>query len=320
MLNLSNFMPSAIKQLKHYGTLHAEAFRSSFRNLSQNPFSSLLTTTAIGLCLTLPLAFYLFISNFQQISQQWQNSATLSVYIQPKTSLEHIKVIEHKIKHYHFVEKVIFTSADDALNEFRAHSDLNDILELLPENPLPAVLHVEIDSKRADKDSLAAMKAALLKEPSVVKAAFDYEWIEKMNAIMHLAKILLITLFGIIGVGVVLVVSNTIRLSLEHHRDEIEVMYQIGATLAFVLRPFLYRGILYAMLGGILALLIVVLANSFLEGPVFELSSLFEGVFHLEKLGFYDTVMLLAGCAALGWLGAMIAFLQQHRVLTSNHA
>lgn len=319
MPNLSNFIPTGIKQIKHYGALHIEAFRSSFRNLSQNPLSSFLTTSAIGLCLTLPLAFYLFILNFQQVSQQWQNSATLSVYIQPKTSPEHIKVIENKIKHYPFVEKIAFTSADDALAEFKAQSDLNDILELLPENPLPAVLHVEIDTKRADKDSLAAMKTALLKEPSVVKAAFDYEWIEKMNAIMHLAKILLITLFGIIGVGVVLVVSNTIRLSLEHHRDEIEVMYQIGATLAFVLRPFLYRGMLYSMLGALIALLIILFANSILEGPVSELSTLFEGVFHLEKLGFYDTVMLLAGSAALGWLGAMIAFFQQHRTLTSHN-
>ena len=115
-------------------------------------------------------------------------------------------------------------------------------------------------------------------------------------------------------------VGNTIRLALEHHKDEIEVLNLIGATTAFIRRPFLYRGVLYGGLGGVIATLVINQASSTLSAQAQHFESIFAGAFLLENLSFYDTVLLLTASAGLGWLGAAIAFAQQHRLLARESA
>lgn len=312
--------PSWTVKFKTYLEHHLNAFKTSFRNLSATPLSSGFTAIAIGICLALPIAFYLFIINIQQISQQWQNSATLSIYVDAQSSPLQIKNVENKIKDYPFVEKINLITPEEALKEFKKASDLNDVLDLLPQNPLPYVFHVQINNNHVDAVILKQMKDTIIHERGVIKATFDFEWIEKINALISLAHVLISSLFVIVGLGVVFVVSNTIRLSLEHHRDEIEVLYQIGATSPFILRPYLYRGMLYTLLGAIIALVLITAVQTLVEPRIILLASLYKSIFHLEKLGFYDTLCLLAGCSVLGWLGAMIAFYQQHNMLKREAA
>src|SRR5262245_44795947 len=127
---------SFFKRLRNYGVAHGRAFKTSFRSLSMSPLSTLLSISTIGLCLALPVGFYLFILNVQQMSYPWQDTATLSIYMDAKSTPHQIQNIENKLKQYSFVEKIHFISAEHALKEFINTSDLNDVLELLPENPL----------------------------------------------------------------------------------------------------------------------------------------------------------------------------------------
>ncbi|WP_259566979.1 cell division protein FtsX [Candidatus Berkiella aquae] len=110
-------------------------------------------------------------------------------------------------------------------------------------------------------------------------------------------------------------VGNTIRLSLERHHEEMEVLNLIGATQAFIRRPFLYRGMLYGTFGGMIALLVTYCVVHALTSPTEQLLSLYQGIFTLENLTFYDTVAFLVASILLGWLGAVFAFVQQRRAL-----
>ncbi|MBN9289419.1 MAG: hypothetical protein BGO43_10595 [Gammaproteobacteria bacterium 39-13] len=313
--SIKNQEASWHQRLSGYIAFHLSAFKLSFRNLSITPFATAMTICAIGLCLSLPAGLYLFIKNIQQLSQGWDKGEAITLYIDSHATQAQINAITDKIKLYPFVEDTTQLTPEKALQEFQSVSGLSDMLALLPENPLPGVIMIQINTKLTSESELFAMKETLAKMPAVKEAAFDYAWVEKFNIFLSFGKMLAKCLYFIIGVGVILMVSNTIRLAVERHRDELEVLNLIGATTAFIRRPFLYRGILYGGLGGVVAALILNTINHTLQAPAAQLSSLFAGVFFLENLRFYDTVMLLVASAALGWIGAAIAFIQQRHSL-----
>lgn len=303
------------RTLKSYLIAHLMAFKISFRNVAIAPLTTFLSIAAIGACLTLPMGLYLFIKNIQQLSHGLDQGSALSLYIEPKSTPEQMEQILTKIKEYPFVEKVTQLTPEKALQEFKQTSGLQDILALLPENPLPAVISLQMNTRDLSPEILMTMKNTLAKLPGVKEASFDYEWVEKLQSFIALGTTLAHLLYAVIGLGVILMVGNTIRLALERHREEIEVLNLIGATKAFIRRPFLYRGALYGGLGGLIAALIISLMLACLKPYTDQLASLYHSVFTLENLQFYDTVTLLAASSGLGWLGAILAYKQQDRSL-----
>ncbi|MBS0287125.1 MAG: hypothetical protein JSR17_07505 [Proteobacteria bacterium] len=311
---------SFMKHFLRYFFSHVLAFKISFRNLSLTPFATLMTIAAIGVCLSLPVGIFLIIKNVEHFSQGWDKDAALSLYVDAKSTPKQINDILDKIKNYPFVEKSNYITPEKALHEFQETSGLKDTLALLPQNPLPGVINIQIKTEKTTPDEILKMKEDLAKLPLVKQAQFDYEWVEKLNAALAFGKTLGNCLYFIISLGVILMVCNTIRLAVARHHDEIEVLNLIGATTAFIRRPFLYRGILYGGLGGLIAALLITLVNGQLEKQAQHFENLFQGIFLLENLTFYDTVLLLVASASLGWLGAAIAFAQQHRLLASENA
>lgn len=300
---------------KSYLIAHFMAFKISFRNVAIAPMTTCLNIVAIGACLALPIGLYLLVKNVQQLSYGIDHGSALSLYMDPKSTLQQTDDILTKLKEYPFVEKITQLSPDQALAEFQQSSGLQDILSLLPENPLPGVISIQINTQETSHEALIDMKETLAKMSGVEQAAFDYEWVEKLQVFVAFGKTLSRLLYLIIGVGVMLMVGNTIRLALERHREEIEVLNLIGATKAFIRRPFLYRGALYGGLGGLVAALTISLTVSCLAPYTSQLAALFHTVFSLENLQFYDTVALLVASSGLGWVGAAIAFIQQDRSL-----
>ena len=115
------------------------------------------------------------------------------------------------------------------------------------------------------------------------------------------------SLLALFGSGVLLVVGNTIRLAVENRRREIEVVTLIGATHAFVRRPFLYSGAWYGLGGGLLAWGLLTLGSEWLAAPVAALAASYGASFSLPQLGAVGSVTLVGCSTLLGWLGAWIA-------------
>ena len=136
---------------------------------------------------------------------------------------------------------------------------------------------------------------------------FDVTWRERLARTLALAARIAALLAGLLGLGVLAVVGNTIRLEINGRRAEIEVIKLVGGSNAFVRRPFLYEGLWYGLFGGLLALAVVAGATAVLASPVAELATLYAGGFGLAGLGLAEAGILLGTGALLGWLGAWIA-------------
>lgn len=307
-----------IKKIRGYLRHHRAAFKLAVQNLACTPLTSSLTFLAIGLCLSLPLSLYLFVKNTQTLTQSFRPNAAASLYLQENTTPAQIQDLKETLTNTAFVRQVHYISPETALAEFQAASNLKEVLQLLPENPLPGVLHLEIDPQTLPHD-LAAFKENSARLPHIQKVDFDFEWLEKLNACLVFSTRLAHFLYFFIGLGVILMIGNTLRLTLERHRDEIEVLTLMGATLAYIRRPFLYRGTLYGLLGGLVSVLVINIGIVCLQTPTDALNALFQGLFVLAPLPLDDTLYTLSASALLGWLGAMIAFSQQrYTVLREN--
>ncbi|MGE3318518.1 MAG: permease-like cell division protein FtsX [Candidatus Berkiella sp.] len=303
------------ESLIRYLTSHYMACKLSLRNLLSSPLTTFLSIFAMGVCLSLPMSLYLFVKNISHLSQGFDQGSAITLYLNPDASEREVDAILQKIKAYPFVKKATFLGPEKTLAEFEAASGLRDTLALLGENPLPGVITMELAPKETSQAELLMMKNTLAKMSSVKSAAFDYDWLDKLAVFLSFGKTLSRALYLLIGLGVTLMVGNTIRLALERHREEMDVLNLVGATKAFIRRPFLYRGMLYGALGGIIALLVTYCAVLTLSTPTKQLVSLYQGIFTLENLTFYDTVAFLAASILLGWLGAVVAFMQQRRSL-----
>jgi cell division transport system permease protein len=143
--------------------------------------------------------------------------------------------------------------------------------------------------------------------PKVDFAEFDLAWLKRLYAILHIVERGVLILAALLAAGVVLVVGNTMRLGIENRRQEIEIAKLFGATDAFIRRPFLYSGLLYGALGGLIAWLLVWGCFVLLDEPVHRLSALYSGDYRLQSLGPLASVVLLAGGAALGLLGSWLS-------------
>lgn len=306
--------PNSIKILQ----AHVTACKMGFHHLAKAPLTTFMTIISIGVCLALPMSLYLFIKNIQQLSHGWDQHASMTLYLDPKCSIQQVNTIIHKVKEYPFVEKAIYINPDAALKEFEESAALGDIISLLDENPLPGVINIVLKPKAVSAETLHSMKETLSHFPKVASASFDYDWVQKLHTLLTFGKALSHFLYLLIGLGAMFMVGNTIRLALERHRDEIEVLNLVGATQSFIRRPFLYRGVLFGALAGVVASVILRLSIMFLKGPTEELISLYQGLFRLDSLPLVDTLLFLLASAALGWLGAAFAFIQQQRAFTGE--
>jgi cell division transport system permease protein len=297
---------------------HYRAFKTALNYLLHAPLTTGMSLIAMGICLALPLSLYLFIKNIQQFGHGWDQHTSMTLYVEGKSSLQQVNQILLSVKKYPFVKRAQFISPETALEEFENVSHMQNVLALLNENPLPGAITVELDPKKTTPQELEIMKQRLSHLPKVMSVSFDFNWVEKLQALLALGKALTHFLYILIGLGVILVVSNTIRLALERHRDEIEVLTLVGATYAFIRRPFLYRGILLGILAGTIAILILGLGMLLLRHPTEAFVSLFQGLFKLQGLTLHQSFIFLVTSAVLGGIGAHLAFTQQRAMITKN--
>jgi cell division transport system permease protein len=131
--------------------------------------------------------------------------------------------------------------------------------------------------------------------------------VRRLQAITVIAQRAVLVLASLLGMAVLLIVGNTIRLEIQNRHAEIEITKLIGATNAFIRRPFLYTGFWYGLFGGIIAWNLVAVSVTLLKGPVANLASLYESAFDLSSLNWLNILSLLLGSALLGLLGSWLA-------------
>ncbi|WP_221793008.1 permease-like cell division protein FtsX [Oceanobacter mangrovi] len=271
--------------------------------LLAKPAASLLTWLVIAIALTLPGGLWMAVSNLEQLSGSVQQSGRMSVYLKPELSVTAATTLKQRIDQLPGVAKTSLVDADAALAQFRENTGLADVLDMLDGNPLPAVILVEppLDLSR---DALLALQQKLADLAGVESVELDLAWLERLNSLLALAQRIVLILGILLALAILLVVGNTIRLAIAARVDEIRVVKLVGGTNAYVRRPFLYTGLWYGMVGGVLSWILLIICWAVLHGPVAELASLYGSGFELQPLSASAALTLLLVGMGLGWFGA----------------
>ncbi|MCK6390055.1 MAG: permease-like cell division protein FtsX [Azonexus sp.] len=285
-------------------TQHRAAMVAALRRLVAAPFNTLLSLLAIGITLTLPALGYVVLDNLRELGNSASGVQQISVFMANGASRNEVEAIEKRLQALSTV-RTRFVSRDEALKHLQQSEGMADLVASLPSNPLPDAFIVEpADSTPANLEKLKAQFAAW---PKVAHVQLDSAWVARFDAFLRLGKLALLTLAGLIGAGLVAVTFGTIRLQVVAQSAEIELARMIGATDAFIRRPFYYFGALQGALGGLLGAALVVGAMQLLSPPVGELAALYGGSFVLHPPGGLEIAALSAIGAVLGWLGAQLS-------------
>lgn len=298
--------PRAPGGLKAWASRHASTGRAALSRLARQPFASLMTVLVIAVTLALPSAIHLLIKNAQAVSASWDNALDFSVYLKNGTSIDAARRLADLIRQRADVDQVTLIAADEALAEFRKHSGFGDALDHLSANPLPHTLVVRPGSTHTE-DSMRLLNEELGNLPETDFVQVDTEWVRRFHAILDILERSIAIGAVLLGAAIIVIIGNTIRLDIENRREEIEVTKLIGASNAFVRRPFLYSGLWYGLGGGLLALALVRYGLYALEAPVARLAGLYNSPFDILSLDVAESLSIIAAGVFLGLAGSWIA-------------
>ena len=285
---------------------HRLSAADSLLRVMENPGSSLLTWMVIGIALALPVGLNVALDNISQVSADWDSQAQISLFLQDNVPTDRAQQLTEALSARGDVAQTRFISRDEALEEFRSLSGFADVLASLEANPLPDLILVT-PAMALDEQSVAILHEELENNADVAEAVLDMEWLQRLNSLMELCRRLVLAVGGMLGIGVLLILGNTIRLAIENRRDEIVIVKLVGGSNGFVRRPFLYTGLWYGVGGGVLAALLVSSALWFLAEPIGKLALLYESAFHLSGLGVMGALNLVILGGLLGLAGAWLA-------------
>ncbi len=285
---------------------HRAACAMSLRKLLTSPLATLLTAAVIGIALALPTAFFALLHNAQSLGSDWDGAARISLYLGDAVAEAEGAALADQLAARSDIASTRHIGRDAALAEFRELSGFGEVLDSLGENPLPGVVVVH-PLATAAPDAVAALAEELGALKTVDDALVDLQWVQRLHAIIGVIQRTVAIVAALLGVAVLLVVGNTIRLDILGRREEIVVVKLIGATDGFVRRPFLYGGAIYGLLGGALAVLLVGLALGLIAEPARDLAQLYGSAFEFSGLNLDSALTLMLCGMLLGLGGAWLA-------------
>jgi len=293
---------------------HFNTAGDSLGRLVRQPFASLMIILVIGVTLALPAALNLALKNFAVISGGWDDALDFSVFLDTELSVSEAEAIARLIAQRADVEDVQLITAADALAEFKQQSGFGDALDHLADNPLPHTLVVR-PSPANTSQSMILLREELASLPETDLVQVDTEWVQRFHAILEIVQRAVMIGAGLLGLAIIVVIGNTIRLDIQNRRDEIEVTKLIGASNAFVRRPFLWSGFWYGLFGSLLGLGLVWYGLYLLQPAVTRLAGLYQSGLTVLTLDLQDSLAIIGIGIALGLIGSWSAAARHMRAI-----
>ncbi len=303
--NIRRHKPATTNRISAYLLHHLQSLIFSLGKIYQAPATTIMTVAVIGITLSLPGGFYLFLKNIDAMSGDFRSSSQISLYLDLDVSEKRARAVEKDIGGMAQVESTRFISRDRSLEEFRQNSGFGKSIDTLSSNPLPHTIIVE--PVAADTFEIRNLVNKLQAIPEIEIAKLDTEWLERLYTIIEIARRSVTIVTILFACAVLLIIGNTIRLDIQNRYQEIIVTKLIGATDAFIRRPFLYGGVWYGLLGGIFSWLIVEIGYLAISGPLERLNLLYQSEMTLITFSFHDFIILITSSTLLGLAGSWIA-------------
>jgi cell division transport system permease protein len=283
---------------------HRKAIAHAIGRLLYQPLGTLLSALVVGIALALPAGGFLLVDNVASLARGVTGSPEISLYLSLDATDADVTEVESRLRKQDNLSGVQFVPRDVALKQL-ADNGLADVLDGLERNPLP---HAFIVTPRQEDPALfEQLHQTFAAWPKVDHVQLDAAWVQRMHSLLSLVELGVSLLAVLLGAALVIITFNTIRLQILTQRAEIDVTRLLGATDAFIRRPFYWLGCLQGLLGGLVAWTIVTASISLLRGSVESLAQAYGAVFALNGPNLTQVTGLLVVAIALGWLGTALS-------------
>ena len=304
-----------VEKFHAYLLNHAHGLFSSLGRLSRAPFTSVMTVLVLAVSISLAGCFYIVVANIQQLTGNLQASNQMSLFLKEHVTEAAGRKLAEQLVQNPNIETIKFISSTQAMDEFKANSGFGDTLNALDSNPLPNVIQILPKDVLDNRESIDNLMAEFKQIQQVEFVQVDMQWVERLQAIMTIASRGVAVVGVLLGFAVTFITGNTIRLELHNRQDEVLISKLVGATHAFIQRPFLYTGFWLGFIAGFSAWLIITIMLLILESPVETLSAMYNSSFELLYLSFSEFILMLMIASLLAVLGSWAVLHYQLRQL-----
>lgn len=283
---------------------HIKCSKEALLSLVKQPISSGLTWLVIAIALILPTLFYVSLQAINTQTQTWQEGGRITLYLNDDVSPVGGSTLANELAARSEIDRTEYISQAAAWQNFREVLSLQSDLEL-NDNPLPAaIVVIPVEQELADLEALILVLENL---DDVEDIQIDLAWIERLNNMLALIESIVRLLSIILSIAVILIVGNTIRLAVESRKAEIQIIKLLGATDAFVRRPFLYLGLWYGLFGGVAAWALLTLISLNLQPKLETFLATYGLTAPRIWLSISELGILLLASILVSLLGARIA-------------
>jgi len=279
---------------------HRQAFGAALRRLARA--AGILSALVIGVALSLPAGSYALLESLRALTARLTLEPQISVFLPLEAKRADAEALGAKLRADRRIGAVRFISREEALKELKQVAGISEVIAAIGRNPLPDAFVVSASAGRIE-----ALAADLGRLPGVAHVQADALWAQRLAALEGIGRVGLGLLAALLGAALVAVTFNTIRLQILTRRDEIEVSKLIGATDAFIRRPFYYFGLLQGLAGGVVALGIVAAALALLNRELRPLAESYGSSFSFAFPPPGDALAIVLFAGVLGWLGAQLS-------------
>lgn len=286
-------------------SVHIKQAKASFSALWQRPLGNILTLAVVSIALAMPACLYLLGKNVAGAAEDVASPSQVSAYLVEGMPDARVMVLKDEIETWPLVKTVEYISPQQGLADLSQYAGFDQALSLLSGYALPGVLVITPDSEL--KSDIQSIAQDVRKQQDVTDVRLDEDWLARLDAIKTLASIIVITLTVLMLGAVFLIVGNTLRFNVLANKEEIQTMKLIGATDSFILRPYLYTGMWFGVLGAIIAWLATTVMTFVMNSAVEDLAALYDSQFRLNGLNWDESLLLIITGSLIGCIAARIS-------------
>ena len=293
------------RRRESFFAIHYKQAKEALLHLLQRPMGNILTIAVISMALSMPACLYLLSKNIVSVAGHVEQGSQISLYVKEGTPEARIMVLKDGLESRADVASVKYISSQQGLDELSEQAGFAQAISALEDYALPGVL--EVLPKETSQQAVKQLAQALKSEADVTDVRLDEDWLSRMDALKNLALLVASSLSVLMFCAVFLIVGNTLRFNVLENKAEIQTMKLIGATDTFILRPYLYSGMWFGLIGAVIAWILTALMTIILNHAVAQLAALYDSQFRLMGLSWDETLLLLMIGIFIGSLAAKLS-------------
>lgn len=287
---------------------HAQAIKLVLTRMHNNAASTFMICLVIAVAMCVPGLFYMGVDHLSKLTSHMQDETEISLFLRLDADKDTLSEIDGILAKNEAIKQHSLVTKEQAWQQFKeksAANEVNDQINQFAKNPLPDAFFIQ--AKSAEPEALEALKNELQAIPGIEQALLNTEWAKRLSTLLTLGKKIILFVAALLALALLVIIGNTVRMQILTQKDEIVVSKLIGATSSFIRMPFLYAGILYGLLGGLLALTMLAAIVLGFNQSVMQLSSLYNSDFSLPLFNPSLSISIICAAIFIGWLGSYLA-------------